>query len=310
MARLVSAAVTSLEASSTQANAGTFSTPANTGAWWAAYGADRNVNVGGSGASQTWFNGKNINLGYATATNMVTLVNALNLNTVSRNVVVIRGLGSIDGRLSGVVADNGSPGIQTGLNVSGTGILALTGANTFTGNVIVGGTATVIANSVTNSGTTASSIGKGTYGIALAGGTFQYAPVVSVGGGGATINRNFAISASSSLDASGTGALVFNQTGPISPDLTALSFTAPGNSKVITLTSVNTNSYSTVPSSSTLRLPTPSRPAPGPWKMSPRSAARTAPPSPSSASPMPAATSGRRPTAPPRPIPSMKPPAS
>ena len=218
----------------TQNVVGQFASSSNIGAWWAAYGADRTVNVGGAGATQQWFNGKPVNLGYSTATNMVTLVNGLTLTTVTRPLVVNRGLGPIDGRLSGVFTEN--TGVLAGINVTGTGILAVTGNSTFTGNIIANSGVTVIANSLAVAGT-ACPIGKGTYGFTLNGGTFQYAPVASSGGGAVTIDRNFAISASSTLDASGTGALVFNAPtgGIISPDVSGVAFTATGTNTTMNL---------------------------------------------------------------------------
>lgn len=198
----------------TQGTVGAFSTPANAGAGWAAFGADRIVNVGGAGATQGWFNGKPVTLGHSTATHKVTLVNGLTLTTVTRPLTVNRGTGPIDGQLSGVFTENA--GAVAGIDKSGAGILAVTGDSTFTGSLVVRA-GTVIVNKVTNSGTS-SPIGRGTSGFTLVGGTFQYAPVSGVGGGVATANRNFGIAASSSLDASGTGALFLSNTSVISPD--------------------------------------------------------------------------------------------
>lgn len=181
---------------------------------WAAYGADRVVNLGGADVQTTWFNGKTLILGTSTSTHKVNVRNRLNITTVTRPLLVNDGLGAVDGELSGVISHNA--GAFAGVDKTGAGTVAFTGASTFEGSLVVRA-GTVIANSVTNTGTP-SSIGRGTSGFTLAGGTFQYAPVSGAGGGAATINRNFGIAASSSLDASGTGALFLNNTNVISPD--------------------------------------------------------------------------------------------
>ena len=126
------------------------------------------------------------------------------------------------------------------LNVtkSNTSQWSLSGSNTYTGATRTTG-GTLIVNSLTNGGV-ASSIGQSTSATAnlvLGGGTLQYAPISGVGGAGDSTDRNFAIVASSTLDASGTGALVFNApTGNIvSPDVGAgLGGTWATGQKVIT----------------------------------------------------------------------------
>lgn len=219
----------------TQGTAGAFSTPANFGAAWAAYGADRIVNVGGAGATQQWFNGKPVNLGASDATHKVTLVNGLTLTTVTRPLVVNRGLAPVDAQLNGVFTQ--SAGAVAGIDKTGTGILAVTGNSTFTGSFVIR-SGSVIVNNIANSGT-ACPIGQGTSGFTLAGGTFQYAPINGVGAAGHTSDRTFGITASSSLDASGTGALVLNNTSVISPDVTGQTGTwaASGSANITGLTS-------------------------------------------------------------------------
>jgi autotransporter-associated beta strand protein len=229
----------------TQGTVGAFSAPANAGAGWAAYGADRIVNVGGAGASTTFFNGKPINFGSATSTHMVEFKNGLQTTTVTRLLVSTRGItpGGVDGLLSGVITENA--GVLAGLDKTGTGTIALTGANTFTGSVLIKN-GTIIVNSLASTGNP-SPIGAGLSGFTLLGGTFKYAPVtpvggVATGGSGHFTNRNFGISASGSIDASGTGAVVFNAPAGniISPDVTGIGFTATGANKVLTLAPGNT----------------------------------------------------------------------
>ena len=218
---------------------GRFDVVGNTGPWWAAYGADRNVNVNGAGATFATFNGKPFNFGAADATNMLTYVNGVNMTTATRQVIVYRGStpGGIDARFSGALTTSGAN--MAGWLVSGGGTIAFTGANTFAGriNIFAG---TVVVNSLTTTGSS-SPIGNGTSGIGLAGGAFRYAPVAGSGGAGHSTNHNFTITESSSMDASGTGALVFNAPSGniISPDLTGVAFTATGTNKTLNIATTN-----------------------------------------------------------------------
>ena len=102
---------------------------------WAAYGADRVVNLGGASASiafataNTGFNAKALILGSSTATNMVDFQNPLALGTVACTVQVEDGAAAVDGRLSGIL----SGGTGGALTKTGSGTLELSAANTYTG---------------------------------------------------------------------------------------------------------------------------------------------------------------------------------
>jgi autotransporter-associated beta strand protein len=96
---------------------------------WAAYGADRSVDLGGAGASVNWgtattgFNGKQLNLGAASATHMVTLVNPVDLAGAVRTVLVEDGPAAIEAKMLGAITGSG------GLTKIGSGKLLLPTAN-------------------------------------------------------------------------------------------------------------------------------------------------------------------------------------
>ena len=120
---------------------------------WAAYGANRAVNLGGASAQVVWgtastgLNSKTLILGNATATNTVDFQNPLDMGGATRTVQVDKGISNsaiIDGKLSGNLT-NGS------LTKTGTGTLALTGSNNnYTGATTVSA-GTLLVNG-TNSG--------------------------------------------------------------------------------------------------------------------------------------------------------------
>ncbi len=99
---------------------------------WAAFGADRVVNLGGLSASVNWttantgLNSKVLILSHPTATHMVDFQNPLDMLAVARTVQVDNGSAAIDGKLSGNIT-----GIASGnLTKTGFGTLLLSGTTT------------------------------------------------------------------------------------------------------------------------------------------------------------------------------------
>ena len=169
---------------------------------WAAFGADRIVNLGGAASPVTWatgttgFNGKALFLGAATATHMVDLQNPLDLGTAARLVTVGNGDAPIDAKMSGILS-----GVGGGLTKAGAGTLLLTGTNTYTGATSV--TGGVLRVNGTHSGAGAVSVSSG----AALGGTGSLAAAVTVATGGAIDLRDGVtgnLTLSSTLTFSGT----------------------------------------------------------------------------------------------------------
>ena len=177
---------------------------------WAAYNADRMVNLNNDGHEIVWatadtgFNRQTVILSASTATHKVTLQNGLNLGNANRTVQTENGTASIDAELSGVIT-----GITGGgLTKSNAGTLALTNTNTYIGaTTITGG---VLEVSLIANGGVSSNIGASTNAaanLALNGGTLRYT------GAAVSTDRGFTLSNNSGIDASGTGAINFANTG-------------------------------------------------------------------------------------------------
>jgi autotransporter-associated beta strand protein len=104
-----------------------------TGGGWAAYGADRVVNIGGDLRSITWatattgFAGRVLRLGFHSATNTVDFQNPIDMTNAARTVQVDDGAADVDGKLSGNITGIAGGGlIKTGL-----GTLVLSGTNNY-----------------------------------------------------------------------------------------------------------------------------------------------------------------------------------
>jgi autotransporter-associated beta strand protein len=110
------------------------------GGGFAAYGADRSVNVGGAGANINWgttsfiLSNQTFMLGAADSTHKLTYVNSLGLGNATRTIEVADGTSStnVDGEFSGALSGTGG-----GINKTGAGTLLLSANNTYTGETLV-----------------------------------------------------------------------------------------------------------------------------------------------------------------------------
>ena len=131
---------------------------------WAAYGADRNVNLGGNATPSTIFwatagtglNGQILILGATSATHTVNLLNSINLGASSRSLWVNDGAARIDGRVSGSITGGAA---AAGLTKLGTGALALSGSNSYTGVTTISAGVLVLENDAALPGGTGASGG-------------------------------------------------------------------------------------------------------------------------------------------------------
>ncbi len=166
---------------------------AGSGGGWAAYGADRLVNLGNSSAPVTWnsggfvLTGDALILGASSATHSLDFQNPINLNAGTREVQVADGSALIDAILSGTISGTGA----SVLNKTGAGALLLNGNNTFAGGLTVSGGTLVFG--------TDTAPGLGTLTL-TAGVTLQGS------GGTRTITNNLSVA---SVTFSGSEALIF-----------------------------------------------------------------------------------------------------
>jgi autotransporter-associated beta strand protein len=205
-------------------------TASNSGGF-AASSSPLTVNLGGAGASVTWGTATAANtwaigtgqlfLNSTTALSDVTFVNPINLNGAVRTITVFENTTTTTdfATISGVIS--GSTG--SGLTKAGAGTLYLTGANTYSGNTTLSA-GTVIVPSIGGGSTTSSAFGDGSGMLTLSGSSLVYV------GDGETAARRIGISASTTIDSSGSGPLVLADFGGIT-----------GAARTLTLTGLNTD---------------------------------------------------------------------
>jgi fibronectin-binding autotransporter adhesin len=120
---------------------------------FAAYGAERTVNIGGAGGFLGFgsgnvgefigtMNGKTLVLGAADATHKLVWANGLDVGSVSRTLQVNKGLAAVDAELSGGVRG----GTGAGLTKTGTGTLLISNASTFPGPMNINAGTLVVGN--------------------------------------------------------------------------------------------------------------------------------------------------------------------
>ncbi|MFC5453241.1 autotransporter-associated beta strand repeat-containing protein [Prosthecobacter fluviatilis] len=133
--------------------------------------------------------------------------------------------------IAAVIGDNGG---ATSVTRTGTGTWALTGANTYTGATTLNGTGVLSVTNLADGGS-ASGIGAAANvatNLVLNGGTLQYT------GSGSSTDRLFSVGTSGgTLNASGTGAVNFTNTG-------SMGFNSQTGARTLTLTGTNTGANS------------------------------------------------------------------
>lgn len=202
---------------------------AGAGGGFAAYGGTFAIQLNGGTGPIAWSdsdlstttvlnNAQILVLGSVTANAMVDFQNSLVLNSAAnasrtREIRVIDNLAvSTDiARMSGVISDGGA---NDGIVKTGNGVLELTGTNTYRGATTIRGGTLRVAD-LTDGGT-AGNLGQSTNAasnLVIHGGALQYT------GSGATTDRRFSVgTGGATIDASGTGALVFSNPGAVSLD--------------------------------------------------------------------------------------------
>jgi fibronectin-binding autotransporter adhesin len=167
---------------------------ANSGGGFAAFGGNKTVNLGGTGATVTWgtapfisLASNSLTLGDTNSDATVDFQNGIILNTAATDHTILAPDGSavVDGKVSGVISGGGNlrknnPGTleisnantYTGTTVLNSGVLLLTNANSIPGGILFGSTGGNVIFTNTNL-TTTLGLGAGDFTRALGTGTGQ-----------------------------------------------------------------------------------------------------------------------------------------
>ncbi|MFL6521473.1 MAG: beta strand repeat-containing protein [Chthoniobacterales bacterium] len=132
---------------------------------FAAYGADRTVNLGGAGSTLTWGSGSFLTaanaaffLGDQTADHTVDFQNGINLNGGTRSFQTLRGVGSVpEAKLSGVISGTGASNFSLdAVNGYAAGSVILSnGSNSYAGTTTINaGNLLLTANATATAGNT------------------------------------------------------------------------------------------------------------------------------------------------------------
>jgi fibronectin-binding autotransporter adhesin len=132
---------------------------------FAAYGADRTVNLGGAGLTITWGSGSFLTaanaaffLGDQTADHTVDFQNGINLNGATRSFQTLRGVGSVpEAKLSGVISGTGASNFSLdAVNGYAVGSVILSnGSNSYAGTTTINaGNLLLTANATATAGNT------------------------------------------------------------------------------------------------------------------------------------------------------------
>ncbi len=210
------------------------------GGGFAAYNADRVVNLGGTGATVTWAtgsfvpNGSSLFLGANSATHTVDFQNLIDLGSAVRTVEINNAAAvAVDAIISGAISGTG------GLTKIGDGTLALTATNSsYTGQTSLAVNVTMVTK-MADYGQN-SSLGQGTAGVPIQMGTQFRTGTLEYTGSGDSSDRTFQLGTSTAAH-SPSGGIANNGTGALVLDAPAFNVAVAGvtAARLLTLSGSN-----------------------------------------------------------------------